>query len=74
MITIQSFIKIDSITIFFDNEGIEEMINYLNFIKNNDASFHLSSGNELADIPFDEKFIVVPHLKMININKLDKIG
>lgn len=72
MITIQSFIKNDSITIFLDNEGIDEMISYLNFIKNKDTSFHLSEGNELEGTPFDEKMFTVPHLKILNIDKLEK--
>jgi hypothetical protein len=71
MITIQSNIKISSVTIFFDNEGIEEMIGFLTHIKNRDVSFHLSIGNELEETPFDEDMFVVPHAKIINIDKLD---
>mgnify|MGYP000856053773 FL=1 len=73
MINVQSFIKDDSIIIFFDNEGIDEMISYLNFIKNNDTSFHLNGGNELDENPFDEKMFVIPHIKIINPDKLDPI-
>jgi hypothetical protein len=72
MITIQSYTKIDNITIFFDNEGIEEMISYLSFIKNKDESFHLSIGNELTESPFDTETFVVPHVKIINVDKLVK--
>lgn len=73
MITIQSFIKNDSMTIFLDNNGIDEMIRYLNFIKNKDCSLHLSEGNELEQTPFDENMFVVPHLKILNINKLENL-
>ena len=73
MITIQGYINTDSIAIFFDNKGIDEMIGYLNFIKKNDVSFHLTGGNELDEMPFDEKMLVIPHLKIINIDKLDNV-
>ena len=70
MITIQSITKIESVTIFFDNEGIEEMIRFLEFIKYNDASFHLSIGNELEENTFDAEQFVIPHAKIINVDKL----
>lgn len=73
MITIQGFIKNESITIFLDNDGIDEMISYLNFIRDKDCSFHLSEGNELEQTPFDEKMFVVPHLKILNTNKLENL-
>ena len=71
MITVQSFVKNDSITIFFDNKGIDEMIDYLNSIKNEDVSFHLSDGNELETTPIDDKMFVVPHIKILNVDKLN---
>lgn len=73
MITIQSYIKNDSITIFLDNDGIDEMIRYLNFIKKKDCSLHLSEDNELEQTPFDENMFVVPHLKILNTNKLENL-
>ena len=60
MITIQSHIENTSITIFFDKEGIDEMIEFLNFIKNKDESLHLTIGNELEKNPFDEELFCYP--------------
>lgn len=73
MITVQSFVKNDSIVIFLDNQGIDEMINYLKFIKNKDTSFHLSGGNELEETAFDEKLFVIPHVKILNVDKLEPL-
>jgi hypothetical protein len=72
MITIQGFKKSkDSIFILLDNEGIEEMIGYLNFIKNQDSSIHLNEGNELIkDNDIDDDMYFVPHVKIVNIDKL----
>ena len=72
MIVIQSYTKIDSLVIFFTKEGIEEMINYLNFIKTKDESIHLNIGNELNEIPIDNEMFVVPHIKLINVDSLKK--
>ena len=70
MITIQSHTETTSVTIFMDTAGIEEMINLLNFVKNKDESLHLNIGNELEENPFDEDLYVIPHAKIINIDKL----
>jgi hypothetical protein len=78
MITIQGFKEHNAgVFIVFDTAGIDEMIDYLNFIKSNDASMHLNVGNELGDeievYPNDgEEMYIVPHLKIINIDKLEK--
>jgi hypothetical protein len=72
MIIIQSYTKIDSVIFFFDEKGIEEMISYLNDIKNNNTSFHLTSDNELDEIPFDEEIFIVPHSKIVNVDKLER--
>ena len=56
---------------FLDTEGITEIIDFLTLIKDKDTSFHLSIGNELEEKPFDEDLFVVPHAKIINIDKLE---
>lgn len=71
MITVQSFVKNESITIFLDYAGINEMIDYLNFIKDRDVSFHLNEGNELNEVPFGDNMFVVPHIKILNVDKLN---
>jgi hypothetical protein len=48
------------------------MISYLNFIKNTDTNFHLTICNELDEIPFDEKIPVVPHIKILNVDRLEE--
>lgn len=74
MIAIQGFKKSkDSFFILLDTEGIDEMIGYLNFIKNQDSSIHLNEGNELiTDNDIDDDMYFVPHLKIINIDKLNE--
>lgn len=74
MITIQGFKKSkDSFFILLDTEGIEEMIGYLNFVKNQDSSIHLNEGNELInDNDIDDDMYFVPHVKIINIDKLEE--
>lgn len=74
MIALQGFKKSkDSIFLILDLEGIDEMIEYLNFIKENDSSIHLNEGNELSsDISdIDDGMYLIPHLKIINIDKID---
>ena len=73
MIAIQGFKKSkDSIFLVFDTEGIDEMIEYLNFIKNNDSSMHLNEGNELSSDAddIDDDMYLIPHVKIVNIDKL----
>jgi hypothetical protein len=78
MITIQAFKDYThSIYIVFDKEGIDEMISYLNLIRDNDTSMHLNEGNELGghvEVTPSEggEMYIVPHLKIINIDNLEK--
>lgn len=71
MIAFQGFKKSnDSIFIVLDNEGIDELINYLNFIKDVDSSIHLNEGNELvSDENIDKDMFYIPHVKLINLDK-----
>jgi hypothetical protein len=72
MIAIQGYKNSNkSITILFDANGIDEFINYLNFIKSKDASMHLNIGNELADeLVYDNEMFIIPHLKIINLDRI----
>lgn len=76
MITIQAFKNHPhSIFIVFDKEGIEDMISYLNSIKEKDSSMHLNEGNELEGelqvTPVEGgDMYTIPHLKIINIDNL----
>lgn len=74
MIAFQGFKKSkDSVFIVLDNEGIDELIDYLNFIKNSDSSMHLNEGNELvSNNDIDDDMYYIPHVKLINLDKLDK--
>ncbi len=78
MITIQAFKEQGhSVYLVFDTVGIDEMIKYLNFIKTHDASMHLNVGNELGDevliYPIEGGDMdIVPHVKIINLDKLEK--
>lgn len=76
MITIQGFEKSkDSIFILFDTEGINEMIEYLTFIRDKDSSIHLNEGNELSDQDdIEEDMYFIPHVKLINIDKLGSVS
>jgi hypothetical protein len=71
MIAFQGFKKSnDSIFIVLDNEGIDELINYLNFIKDVDSSIHLNEGNELVvDDNIEDDMFYIPHVKLINLDK-----
>ena len=65
MITIESQQKIDSVNIFVDNEGVNELIDYLNYVKKNDESMHLVIGNET---PIIEGNSTIKHVKLIYLS------
>lgn len=72
MIAIQGFKKSkDSIFIILDTEGIDEMIEYLKFIKNQ-SSMHLNEGNELSSNTedIDNDMYLIPHVKIVNVDKM----
>ena len=74
MIAIQGYKESkDSVFLIFDNEGIHEMIDYLNFIKDKDSSMHLSKGNELSSDTeeVEDDMYLITHVKLINIDKLE---
>lgn len=56
------------VDILLDNDGIEELMKYLQFIKTNDESIHLTAGNELSEDPSQNGKNIVKHVKIVYIN------
>lgn len=56
------------IEIILNNDGISELINYLNFLRENKDDFHLSAGNELEEKPSQNGNDIITHVKLIYIN------
>lgn len=71
MISIESYLQVNSINILLDEDGIEEMTRFLNFIKKNDESIHLNIGNELQEIPITQEYKCIFHAKIIFVKKDD---
>ena len=74
MISIDSYQPIDSINILFDDDGIEEMIRLLNFIKKKGESINLNGGNDLEEIPLTQGYYSIPHAKIVFIKQGDRIN
>jgi 16S rRNA G527 N7-methylase RsmG len=55
------------IEVLLDSEGIDELINYLNFIKDNNESIHLIAGNELSEENSQNKNDIIAHVKIIYV-------
>lgn len=58
------------IEMMLDAEGIEEMISFLNYIRENNESFHLAARNELAEGPPKISHATIAHAKMIYVTDL----
>lgn len=58
------------IEIYIDTKGIEELIEYLNFIKSSKDHIHLVTGNELDELIVKEGKISVKHVKQTYIDEL----
>jgi len=65
-------IEIDSsnegVQLLLDNEGVDEMINYLHFIKNNHESIHLVGGNELDEETSQNGNKIIKHVKIVHVS------
>lgn len=57
----------EGIEVFLDADGVDELINYLKFIKNNQESFHLLAGNELNECKNQNENVLIKHVKLIYI-------
>lgn len=55
----------ESVEIYLDENGIDELINYLGYIKHNKDHFHLLVGNELSDDKKQFQNSLVKHCKLI---------
>jgi len=58
----------EGIEIILDAEGIDELINYLQFIKSNQESFHLVAGNELNVEASQNANELVKHVKLVYVS------
>ncbi|HNP99110.1 MAG TPA: hypothetical protein PKK99_08655 [Bacteroidia bacterium] len=56
------------VEIVFDLQGIDDMIRYLTFVKDNMESIHLSIGNELEEKIFHSGNSLIRHVKLICID------
>lgn len=55
------------VEILLDNEGVDELINYLHFIKNNHDSIHLVAGNELNEDASQNENKLIKHVKLVYV-------
>ncbi len=53
------------IDVFLDKDGVDELIEYLNFIKNNDEHFHLLIGHELEENPIEEANTIIKQVNLV---------
>jgi len=58
----------EGVEVFCDSEGVEELINYLRYIKANQEHMHLLAGGELGELLVKEKNSLVKHAKLIYQN------
>jgi hypothetical protein len=69
MITFELNESKTGIEVFIDSIGVDELIHYLNFIKDADESMHLIGGNELDETVNHKGNILVNHVKLIYLNE-----
>ena len=58
----------EGIEVFLDAEGIEEMINYLNYIKEHSDHHHLIVGKELDSKLINSANKLVKHVKLVYLD------
>ena len=58
----------EGIEILLNNDGVNELIAYLNFIRNNQESIHLIAGNELSEEASLNENKIVKHIKLVYID------
>lgn len=57
----------EGVEILLDFMGVDELINYLHFIKNNQESIHLVAGNELNEDASQNENEIIKHVKLIYV-------
>jgi len=65
MIAIELDESKEGVEIFLDELGIDEMINYLQFIKSKNEHMHLVAGGELNETLMNKKNERIKHAKLI---------
>jgi len=58
----------EGIEVYLDSNGVDELIRYLNYIKNNQDHYHLVAGNELDEERNQSDNILVKHVKLIYVD------
>jgi hypothetical protein len=69
MITFEIDSSKEGVEIYLDANGVDELIRYLNFIKNNQDHCHLVVGNELEDKLNQDDNKIVKHVKLIYLGR-----
>jgi hypothetical protein len=54
-----------SVEVYLNSAGIDELIRYLNFIKENQGHYHLIIGNELSESLINTNNVIVKHVNLI---------
>ena len=54
----------ESLSIYVNREGVDELIRYLQFIKDEDDHIHLVIGNELSNEIFEDGNSLIKHVKI----------
>jgi hypothetical protein len=68
MITFEIDSSKEGVEVYLDANGVNELIRYLNFIKNNQDHYHLIVGNELDEKVNQIDNRVVKHVKLIYVD------
>lgn len=55
----------EGVEILLDSRGVDELINYLHFIKSNQESIHLVAGNELNEEASQSENEIIKHVKLV---------
>lgn len=55
----------EGVEILLDTAGVEELISYLHYVKNNHESIHLIAGNELNEEASQNENAIIKHVKIV---------
>lgn len=69
MITFELDQTQEGIELFLDSAGVDELINYLTYIKLNEEDMHLTIGNELSTDIMHDGNSLIKHVKMLFLEK-----
>ena len=58
----------EGVEIYLDNQGIDEFVKYLTYIKKEAEHMHLIAGNELSEDPSQNDGTNVKHVKLIFVD------